>query len=120
VGNEFVRTEPEALERYGVDCVVPAVAVQPLNAEQAAEIVKIAVQEKLSLIASGARTSLGIGMPPSRYDVALDMDAGTRRCCTTIQAIWTISVNAGTPLAELAKILAEKNQPFLPTGDAIF
>ncbi len=118
VGNEFVRTEPEVLELYGVDRVLPAVAVQPENAEQAAEIVKIAVDGKLSLIPSGARTSLGIGMPPSSYDVALDI--------TRLGGIahydpgdLTISVNAGTPLAELAKTLAEKNQ-FLPLATPFF
>ncbi|HVH50197.1 MAG TPA: FAD-binding oxidoreductase [Candidatus Bathyarchaeia archaeon] len=112
MGSQFVRTEPEALEVYSVDRVLPAVAVQPENAEQAAEAVRIAIQGKLSLITCGARTSLGIGMPPSTYDVALDMtrlggiahyDAGDL----------TVSVNAGTRLAELAKVLLEKNQ-FLP------
>jgi glycolate dehydrogenase FAD-binding subunit len=118
VGNEFVRTEPHALEAYAVDRVAPSVAVQPENAQQAAEIVRIAIEGKSSLIPCGARTSLGIGMPPSSYDVALDM--------TRIRGIahydpgdLTISVNAGTPLAELAKILAEKNQ-FLPLAVTFF
>ena len=57
-------------------------------------------------------------MPPSRYDVALDM--------TRVRGIehydpgdLTISVNAGTPLKELATILAEKNQ-FLPLAVPFF
>jgi glycolate oxidase FAD binding subunit len=118
VGNEFVRTEPDALEPYGVDRVLPAVAVQPENAQQAADIVRIAIEEKLSLIASGARTSLGIGMPPSAYDVALDMTR-VRGVAHYDPGDLTISVNAGTPLAELAKILAEKNQ-FLPLATPFF
>jgi len=112
VGNRFVQTEPEALEDYAVDGVLPAAAVLPENAEQAAGIVKIAVQEKFAVIPCGARTSLSIGMPPSRYDVALDM--------TRIHEIahydpgdLTVSVDAGMRLAELARILAERNQ-FLP------
>ncbi len=118
VGNAFVRTEPSVLDAYRIDGVLPSVAVQPENAEQAAEIVKIAIEEDFSVIASGARTSLAIGMPPLRHDVALDM--------TRIRGIahydpgdLTISVNAGTPLAELAKILAEKNQ-FLPLATPFF
>jgi glycolate oxidase FAD binding subunit len=118
VGNAYVRTEPDALSGYSVDGVWPAVAVQPKNAEQAAEIVKIAVDEKFSVIACGARTSLGIGMPPSRYDVALDMTR-VRGIAHYDAGDLTISVNAGTPLAELAKILVEKNQ-FLPLAGPHF
>jgi glycolate oxidase FAD binding subunit len=118
VGNANVRTEPAALAEYSADGVVPSVVAQPANAEQAAEIVKIAVQEKLAVLPCGARTSIGIGMPPSRYDLALDV--------TRIRGIahydpddLTVSVNAGTPLAEVAKILAEKNQ-FLPLAVPFF
>jgi glycolate oxidase FAD binding subunit len=118
VGNEFVRTEPEALERYGVDRVLPSVAVQPENAQQAADIVRIAIEEKLSVIASGMRTSLGIGMPPSAYDVALDMTR-VRGVAHYDSGDLTISVNAGTPLAEVAKILSKKNQ-FLPLAVPFF
>ena len=95
-----------------MDRVAPSIAVQPENAQQAAEIVKIAIEGELSVIPSGARTSLGIGMPPSRYDAALDMTR-VRGIAHYDPGDLTVSVNAGTPLAELAKILAEKNQ-FLP------
>jgi glycolate oxidase FAD binding subunit len=118
VGNEFLRTEPDALEAYAVDRVAPSVAVQPENAQQAAEIVQIAIEGKLSLIPSAARTSLGIGMPPSSYDVALDMTR-VRGIAHYDPGDLTISVNAGTPLAELAKILQEQNQ-FLPLAVPFF
>ena len=118
VGNEFVRTDPDALEAYTVDRVAPSIAVQPENAQQAAEIVKIAIEGELSVIPSGARTSLGIGMPPSSYDAALDMTR-VRGIAHYDPGDLTVSVNAGTPLAELAKILAEKNQ-FLPLAVPFF
>jgi len=112
VGNAFVKTEADAVADYGVDGLLPSAVVLPENAEQAAEIVKIAAREKFAVIPCGARTSLSIGLAPSRYDVALDM--------TRLQGIahydpgdLTISVDAGMRLAELARILAEKNQ-FLP------
>ena len=118
VGDANVRTEPSLRSEFGVDEVVPAVVARPENAEQAAEIVKIALEEKLAVIPCGVRTSIGMGMPPSRYDVALDM--------TRVRGIehydpgdLTISVNAGTPLKELATILAEKNQ-FLPLAVPFF
>jgi glycolate dehydrogenase FAD-binding subunit len=112
VGSAFVQTEADAVADYGVDGLLPSAVVLPEKAEQAAEIVKIAAREKFAVIPCGARTSLSIGLPPSRYDVALDM--------TRLQGIahydpgdLTISVDAGMRLAELARILAEKNQ-FLP------
>src|SRR6266852_4032954 len=118
VGAECVQTAQDALAKYQVDGNVPAVAVQPENAEHAAEVVRIAVEERLSVIPCGARSALGIGNPPSRYDISLDM--------TRVSGIahydpgdLTISVNAGTRLAELAQILAGKNQ-FLPLAVPFF
>ena len=101
LGNDFVLTEASGLSAYGVDGVLPRTALQPETAEQAAEIVKIAIEEKFSVIASGARTSLGIGMPPSQYDVALDMTR-VRGIAHYDAGDLTISVNAGTRLTELA------------------
>jgi glycolate oxidase FAD binding subunit len=118
VGSRFIKTESDALRVYGVDRVLPSVAVQPENAAQVGEVVTIAIEEKLSLIASGARTSLGIGMPPSCYDLALDMTR-VRGIAHYDPGDLTISVDAGTPLAELATILAEKNQ-FLPLATPFF
>jgi glycolate oxidase FAD binding subunit len=118
VGASQVQTAQDALATYGVDGMLPAVAVQPENGEQAAEVVRIAVEERLSVIPCGQRSALGIGNPPSRYDLALDM--------TRISGIahydpgdLTISVNAGTPLAQLARILAEQRQ-FLPLAVPFF
>ena len=118
VGPEHVHTTLNELEKYQVDGATPVVALQPETPEQAAEIARIAVEEKLSIIPCGSRSALAIGNVPSRYDLALDM--------TRISGIahydpgdLTISVNCGTLLAELAQILAEKNQ-FLPLAVPFF
>ncbi len=118
VGAERVQIAQDSLARYQVDGCVPGIAIQPENAEQAAEVVRIAVEEKLSIIPCGARSSLTIGMSPARYDIALDM--------TRLSGIahydpgdLTISVNAGTRLVDLAQVLAEKNQ-FLPLAVPFF
>jgi glycolate oxidase FAD binding subunit len=118
VGPEYVHSTPNQLEKYQVDGATPAVALQPEAPEQAAEIIRIAVEEKLSIIPCGSRSALAIGNLPARYDLALDM--------TRISGIahydpgdLTISVNCGTHLAELAQILAEKNQ-FLPLAVPFF
>ena len=118
VGCGFVRTDAHALAGYAIDGIAPKLVVQPDHAEQAAEIVRIAVEEKLGVIPCGARTATHLGMPPQSYDIALDL--------TRITGIahydpgdLTISVNAGMLLADLAQALAEKNQ-FLPLAVPFF
>lgn len=118
VGAANVRTAQDALAEYQVDGTAPAVALQPENAEHAAEVVRIAIEEKLSVIPCGACSALGIGNPPSRYDIALDM-IRVRGVAHYDPGDLTISVNAGTRLADLAQILAEKNQ-FLPLAVPFF
>ena len=112
VGASHVRTDRADLSNYEIDGVAPAIALQPATAEEAAHIVRIAVEQKCTVIPCGARTSLALGLTPERYDVALDM--------TRVAGIvhydpgdLTISVNAGTRLTALASVLAEKHQ-FLP------
>jgi glycolate oxidase FAD binding subunit len=112
VGRSDLRTEAHTVADYAVDGATPKFVVRPENAAQAAEIVRAAVEEKFSVIPCGARTALGVGMPPASYDVALDMSRVTGIAHYDAGDL-TISVNAGLPLAELASVLAEKNQ-FLP------
>lgn len=97
---------------YAVDDVQPSAAARPGTAGEVAELVKLAVAEKLAVIPMGARTKLGIGMPPTRYDLAIDM---TRldRVISYDPGDLTLSVEAGISLAKLAATLAEHRQ-FLP------
>ncbi|HEV2222808.1 MAG TPA: FAD-binding oxidoreductase [Candidatus Acidoferrales bacterium] len=112
VGAENVTDDPARLAAYEVDGVRPSAAVRPGTANEVAELVKLAVGEKLAVIPMGARTKLGIGMPPARYDLAIDM---TRldRVISYDPGDLTLSVEAGIPLAKLAATLAEHKQ-FLP------
>jgi glycolate dehydrogenase FAD-binding subunit len=112
VGAEFVRTDSGAVARYVVDGVSPKMIARPENAAQAAEVVRTAMEEKLGVIACGARSAMGVGMPPTDYDVALDMTRLTGIAGYDAGDL-TVSVNAGMPLAELTRVLAEHKQ-FLP------
>jgi glycolate oxidase FAD binding subunit len=111
-------TEPSALARYEVDGAVPKFAVRPANAQEAADTVRAAAEEKLGVIPSGGRTKLGVGMPPVSAEVALDMSRVTGIVHYDPGDL-TVSVNAGLPLKELASALAEKNQ-FLPLAVPFF
>ena len=66
----------------------------------------------MALVATGARTKLGIGYAPSRYDLALDMTR-LNKVIAYDPGDLTLSVEAGVPLAKLAQVLAEHRQ-FLP------
>lgn len=100
------------LAAYEVDGMRPAAAARPASAEEAAEIVRLASAEKLAVIPSGARTKLGIGAPPARYDLALDLSR-LDRVIAYDPADLTLSVEAGIRLADLQKVLAAQGQ-FLP------
>src|SRR5271163_2456785 len=114
VGAAHVLQDPAQLAFYEVDGLTPGAAVRPGSREEIVAVVKFAAAENLAVIPSGARTKLGIGLPPRRYDIALDM---TRldQVVAYDPGDLTLSVEAGIPLRTLGGILAEHRQ-FLPLG----
>ncbi len=75
-------------------------------------MVKFAASEKLAIVPVGARTKMGIGMPPRQYDIALEM---TRldRVVAYDPGDLTLGVEPGIPLQRLEGVLAGHRQ-FLP------
>jgi len=119
VGAANVTEDTAELAAYEVDGVRPSASIRPGTAEEVAELVKLAAAEKLAVIPMGARTKLGtIGMPPARYDLAIDL---TRldRVISYDPGDLTVSVEAGIALAKLAATLAEHKQ-FLPLEVSFF
>ncbi|HXT85849.1 MAG TPA: FAD-binding oxidoreductase [Verrucomicrobiae bacterium] len=112
IGAQNVIADPRELSAYAVDGVPPKAAARPGTPQETADLVKFAAAENLAVIPTGARTKLGIGMPPARYDLAIDV---TRldRVISYDPGDLTLSVEPGIPLARLAQVLAEHNQ-FLP------
>jgi glycolate oxidase FAD binding subunit len=118
VGPSNVGTDPAQLAAFAIDDKSPSSVVRPQSAAEIAEIVKFARKEKLAIVATSARTKLGIGLPPRQYDIALDM---TRldRMVSYDPGDLTLSVEAGIPLHKLSAILAEHRQ-FLPLAVPYF
>ncbi|HEV2341487.1 MAG TPA: FAD-binding oxidoreductase [Candidatus Acidoferrales bacterium] len=112
VGASNAITDPRQLEAYEVDGKRPTAAARPGSAKEVAELVKLAAVENLAVIPSGSRTKLGIGMPPSRYDLAIDVSR-LDRVISYDPGDLTLSVESGISVAKLAAALAEHNQ-FLP------
>jgi len=112
IGPSRISTDAAARACYAVDEILPTVVAKPASAEEVAEIVRFAALEKLALIPCGNRTKLAIGMPPSRYDIALDMTA-LDQIPHYDPGDLTLSADAGAPLAKLNALLFEHEQ-FLP------
>ena len=112
VGPTCVVTEASSLAQYAIAGANPAVVLRPESVEQIPEIIKFAASEKLALVVTGGRTKLEMGLPPERYDVALDMSA-LNKIISYDPADLTLSVEAGIPLLHLAKALGKHGQ-FLP------
>jgi glycolate oxidase FAD binding subunit len=112
VGVSRVLRDPSSCANYAVDETIPVVVAKPSDAEEIAELVRFAALEKLAVIPCGNHTKLNIGMPPSRYDLALDMTA-LSKIAHYDPGDLTLSVEAGLPLANLDAALFEHKQ-FLP------
>jgi len=111
-GAAGVISDPAQIAAYQIDGKTPAAVVRPGSSEEVAEIVKFAAAERLAIVPVGSRTKLGIGMPPRKYDLALDM---TRldRVVAYDPGDLTLSVEPGITLRKLAGVLGEHRQ-FLP------
>lgn len=112
IGASQVAADPSILSHYAVDEITPSAVAKPTFPEQVSEIVRFASLERLALIPCGHRTKLEIGMPPSRYDIALDM-TGLHQIVHCDPGDLTVSVDAGANFNDLAAPLYKQKQ-FLP------
>ena len=112
IGSSSVAVDPPVCSQYAVDEISPSAVAKPTSAEQVAEIVRFAALEKLALIPCGHRTKLEIGMPPSRYDIALDMNS-LHQIAHYDPGDLTVSVDAGASFNDVAAPLYKQKQ-FLP------
>ncbi len=111
-GSRNVVSDPAHLAAYEIGGKFPSAAIRTESAAHIAEIVRFAAAEKLAIVPCGARTKLGMGMPPRQYDLALDM---TRldRVVAYDPGDMTLSVEPGIPLQRIESALVEHRQ-FLP------
>ena len=112
VGGAYVLTDPADLKARQVDGKLPSAVVHPAEVAQVAEILHFAASEKLAVIPCGGCTKLGIGSPPSRYDIALDLSRMNRVLAYDPRDL-TLGVEPGVRIEDLLRVLAEQNQ-FLP------
>jgi glycolate oxidase FAD binding subunit len=114
VGGAYVLTDSAELSARQVDRKLPSAVVQPAEVAQVAEILRFAAAETLAVIPCGGCTKLGIGAPPVRYDIALDLSRMNRVLAYDPRDL-TLGVESGVRIEDLLRVLAEQNQ-FLPTA----
>jgi glycolate oxidase FAD binding subunit len=112
LGSTRVIQQDEELREYAVDGLMPGAIVRPANSGEVVELVRFASREGLGLIASGSRSKMNLGMPPVRYDIAVDM-RGMQEIAHYDAGDLTLSVDAGMPLRVLERVLSQEHQ-FLP------
>ena len=118
LGASRVRATEAELLSFTVDGYSPSAIVLPASAAEVEEVVRFAASEGLAIISCGSRSKLEIGMPPARYDIALDM-RGLCQIAHYDAGDLTLSVDAGIPLRQLQQTLAHKQQ-FLPLAVPCF
>lgn len=114
---EVQRALPDLEVRPGtssdtVDGLVPSVVVTPRTTEHVASVVRVAYENGFTVTPCGAGTQTEWGGVLEGADVLLDL-AHLRRVVEYHPADMTVTVEAGCPLSELQRLLAEKGQ-FLP------
>ncbi len=111
-GAGHVISDAASLVSYEVDGLRPVAAMKTGSVEEIAEILHFAAAEKLAVIPCGARTKPGIGAPPARYDVALDVSRMNHVLAYEPRDL-TLGVEPGIRFAALSETLAGEKQ-FLP------
>ncbi len=106
--------QPRAL----IDGRTPDAAARPRSDADVQTILALAHEHELAVAPIGGATMTALGMPPERYDLALDLSAMTGVVAYEPDD-FTITVEAGMPLAALQRQLAEHEQ-FVPLDQAQF
>ena len=102
----------DSINPWSVDLKLPKALVRPSESSEIEQTLRGAHETDLAVIPLGGRTMLDLGMPPTRYDIALDLSHLTQ-IVDYEPNDFTITVEAGMTLADLQRHLAMNGQ-FLP------
>ncbi len=100
-----------------VDGVAPRFIARPADAHEVSRLLALAHAEGLAVIPRGAGVAAGLGNPPLRADIVLDLTR-LHRVLEYEPADVTVSVEAGIALEDLGRVLAKHRQtlPLDPPG----
>ena len=103
-----VATQVAAAQR-AVDGMLPSRTLRPETTEDLAAVITAAGRDREAVVLWGGGTRIGVGDPPTRYDVAVDL-TGLAGIVEHSPADLVCTVRAGTTLAELARALSASGQ----------
>lgn len=109
VGRPHVLRDPVALTRYAVDGLVPGLVVRPGAAEEVSRVLALCSAEGLAVVPRGAGTSQGLGNPPRRLDLVLELGRLTA-VREYVPEDMVATVETGLTLAGLAAHLTPHRQ----------
>jgi len=92
-----------------VDGRAPTACLVPESEQEVAALLAGAADERAALVPLGAGTKLGLGMPPQRFDYALSLARVAGVVEHDVENL-TVTVRAGTRLADLQAELARRGQ----------
>ena len=117
VGPAGIGESEAARAAAAVDGRPPRWVVRPRTVDEAAAVVALAHDEGLAVVPRGAGTALGLGVPPERVDVVLDL-GGLDAILEHNPEDMTVTVQAGVTGGALAARLAGHRQtlPLDPPG----
>lgn len=121
VGNDKVRTDPDALETFGKDWTKiyppkPTAIVFPKSTEQVQSIVRFANEQSLALVPSGGRTGLSAGAVATNGEVVIAFDYMNQ--ISDFNAVdRTVRCGAGV-ITEQLQTFAEEQDLFYPVDFA--
>src|SRR5580765_4090092 len=73
VGREHVLADGQQLEAAALDGVVPRWVVRAHTENDVSRVLALATSERLAVAPRGSGSSLGLGSPPRRLDLVLDL-----------------------------------------------
>jgi glycolate oxidase FAD binding subunit len=97
------------LDAHAVDGITPRDVVRATSEAEVVDTIRGANERREAIVVTAGATRLGIGDPPTRYDLALDLSA-MRGIVEYEPGDLVATVRAGTTLAELALALAPHGQ----------
>lgn len=97
------------LDSHVIDGMTPRGVVRATNDAEVVDAIRGANERGEGVVVGGGATRLGVGDPPARYDVALDVSA-LRGIVEYEPGDLVATVRAGTTLAELAEALTPRKQ----------
>ena len=103
-----VATQVAVAERV-VDGLQPSRTLRPETTEDLAALITGAGRDHEAVLLWGGGTRIGVGDPPTRYDIAVDL-TGLAGIVEHSPADLVCTVRAGTTLAELARALSASGQ----------